>query len=95
MNELLALKLNERSRKWDAGNGPAKDAYNIGDNPQFSLQVHGKGVVWLLLTRHITNIDDFRDNKEYIALLVYKNEGKHVYYPCECHFFFLYISRLV
>ncbi|XP_004925190.1 calpain-7 [Bombyx mori] len=68
-------------QKWDAGNGPAKDAYNIGDNPQFSLQVHGKGVVWLLLTRHITNIDDFRDNKEYIALLVYKNEGKHVYYP--------------
>ncbi|XP_028163572.1 calpain-7-like isoform X4 [Ostrinia furnacalis] len=70
-------------QKWDAGNGPAKDAYIIGENPQFSLHVQGKGAVWLLLTRHITQIDDFRDNKEYITLLVYKNNGKRVYYPCE------------
>ncbi|KAG6449017.1 hypothetical protein O3G_MSEX005827 [Manduca sexta] len=70
-------------QKWDAGNGPAKDAYNIGENPQFSLHVQGKGAVWLLLTRHITQIDDFRDNKEYITLLVYKNNGKRVYYPYE------------
>ncbi|XP_063536110.1 calpain-7-like [Cydia strobilella] len=70
-------------QKWDAGNGPVKDAYNIGENPQFSLHVHGKGAVWLLLTRHITQIDDFRDNKEYITLLVYKNNGKRVYYPYE------------
>ncbi|CAG9786534.1 unnamed protein product [Diatraea saccharalis] len=68
-------------QKWDAGNGPAKDAYNIGENPQFSLHVQGEGAVWLLLTRHITQIDDFRDNKEYITLLVYKNNGKRVYYP--------------
>ncbi|CAB3261140.1 unnamed protein product [Arctia plantaginis] len=67
-------------QKWDAGTGPAKDAYNIGENPQFSLHVQGKGVVWLLLSRHITQIDDFRDNKEYITLLVYKN-GRRVYYP--------------
>lgn len=67
-------------QKWDAGTGPAKDAYNIGENPQFSLHVQGKGAVWLLLTRHITQIDDFRDNKEYITLLVYKN-GRRVYYP--------------
>ncbi|XP_063826213.1 calpain-7-like [Ostrinia nubilalis] len=70
-------------QKWDAGNGPAKDAYIIGENPQFSLHVQGKGAVWLLLTRHITQIDDFRDNKEYITLLVYKNNGKRVYYPCK------------
>lgn len=67
-------------QKWDAGNGPVKDAYNISENPQFTLHVQGKGAVWLLLTRHITRIDDFRDNKEYITLLVYKN-GKRVYYP--------------
>ncbi|XP_045448055.1 calpain-7-like [Melitaea cinxia] len=67
-------------QKWDAGNGPVKDAYNIGENPQFTLHVQGKGAVWLLLTRHITQIDDFRDNKEYITLLVYKN-GRRVYYP--------------
>ncbi|CAH0398502.1 unnamed protein product [Chilo suppressalis] len=70
-------------QKWDAGNGPVKDIYNIGENPQFSLHVQGKGAVWLLLTRHITQIDDFRDNKEYITLLVYKNDGKRVYYPYE------------
>ncbi|XP_072948969.1 calpain-7-like isoform X2 [Epargyreus clarus] len=68
-------------QKWDAGNGPVKDAYNIGENPQFTLHVQGKGAVWLLLTRHITQIDDFRDNKEYITLLVYKNQGRRVYYP--------------
>ncbi|KAJ0176823.1 hypothetical protein K1T71_008002 [Dendrolimus kikuchii] len=70
-------------QKWDAGNGPAKDAYNIGENPQFSLHVQGKGAIWLLLTRHITQIDDFRDNKEFITIVVYKNDGKRVYYPYE------------
>ncbi|VVD05817.1 unnamed protein product [Leptidea sinapis] len=67
-------------QKWDAGNGPVRDAYNVGENPQFSLKVRGQGAVWLLLTRHITNIEDFRDNKEYITLLVYRS-GKRVYYP--------------
>lgn len=68
-------------QKWDAGNGPVKDVYNIGENPQFSLHVQGKGAIWLLLTRHITQIEDFSDNKEYIAVLVYKNNGNRVYYP--------------
>lgn len=71
-------------RKWHAGVGPTKDAYSIGDNPQYSLRVPaGRGSVWVLLTRHITNIDDFRDNKEYITLLVYQNSGKRIYYPCK------------
>ena len=64
--------------------GPTKDAYSIGDNPQYGLRVSaGRGSVWVLLTRHITSIDDFRDNKEYITLLVYQNDGKRIYYPCE------------
>ncbi|CAH4028535.1 unnamed protein product [Pieris brassicae] len=67
-------------QKWDAGNGPVRDAYNVGENPQFSLHVQGRGAVWLLLTRHITQIEDFSNNKEYITLLVYKN-GQRVYYP--------------
>ncbi|XP_053609230.1 calpain-7-like isoform X2 [Plodia interpunctella] len=70
-------------QKWDAGSGPVKDIYTVGENPQFSLHVQGKGAVWLLLTRHITQIDDFRDNKEYITLLVYKNNGRRVYYRQE------------
>lgn len=67
--------------KWDANIGPTKDLYNVGENPQYSLEVKGNGEVWLLLTRHITRIEDFRDNQEYITLLVYKTKGRRVYYP--------------
>lgn len=69
---------------WNAGVGPTKDAYTIGDNPQYALTVPaGRGSIWILLTRHITSIDDFRENKEYITLLAYNNSGKRVFYPCK------------
>lgn len=70
-------------QSWNAGTGPSKDAYNVGDNPQFSLNVPaGRGSIYVLLTRHITSIEDFRENKEYITLLVYNHKGgKRVYYP--------------
>ena len=58
---------------WSGNKGPAKDIMSMGDNPQFSLTVRDAGAggaVWLLLSRHITDIADFRDNKEYITLLV-------------------------
>ena len=68
---------------WNAGKGPAKDMYNISANPQYSLEINerGSGAIWVLLSRHITEIDDFKDNKEYITLLVYKKDGQKVYYP--------------
>ncbi|KAF5296503.1 hypothetical protein FQR65_LT01492 [Abscondita terminalis] len=70
-------------QSWSAGTGPAKDMYNIGSNPQFTLDIGGtsSGAVWILLTRHITDIEDFRENREYITVLVYKGNGKRVYYP--------------
>lgn len=72
------------SRSWSAGTGPIKDAYNIGENPQFVMEVKpgATGVIWILLTRHITQIEDFKENREFITVLVYKNAGRRVYYPC-------------
>ncbi|XP_072028710.1 calpain-7-like [Amphiura filiformis] len=67
---------------WNAAEGPKKDSYNIGNNPQYRLDVKGPGATWILLSRHITDKDDFADNKEFITLLVYKG-GKKVFYPNE------------
>ncbi|VEN34558.1 unnamed protein product [Callosobruchus maculatus] len=45
------------------------DVFYMNWNPEL---FKSSGAVWLLLTRHITEIDDFRENKEYINLFVYK-----------------------
>jgi len=84
-NPALFAHTTSTHHSWNAGLGPVKDLYNIGDNPQFSLTVRSSGssAVWVLLTRHITDIEDFRENHEYITILVYKNEGKRVYYPSD------------
>ncbi|GAB0097193.1 calpain-7 [Sergentomyia squamirostris] len=67
---------------WRAGVGPTKDVYTVAENPQFLLKIDpGSASVWILLTRHITAIEDFRQNKEYIALVAYENNGRKVYYP--------------
>ncbi|GAB1598086.1 calpain-7-like [Argonauta hians] len=68
---------------WQAREGPKKDSYKISFNPQYLLEVHSNqaNVIWILLTRHITDKDDFADNKEFITLLVYKSDGKRVFYP--------------
>ena len=42
-------------RKWSAAEGPKKDNINIGNNPQYRLEVKGLGAVWVNLTRHITD----------------------------------------
>lgn len=70
--------------KWQAAEGPVKDAYNIGDNPQYRLEVQAGNegcVLWILLTRHITERDDFAENKEFITLHVYKSDGRRIFYP--------------
>ncbi|KAL3832697.1 hypothetical protein ACJMK2_024317, partial [Sinanodonta woodiana] len=68
---------------WHAKEGPKKDRYNISDNPQYRLELKSSqpSAVWILLTRHITDKDDFADNREFIAVLVYDTGGKKVFYP--------------
>ncbi|KAH0627281.1 hypothetical protein JD844_002804 [Phrynosoma platyrhinos] len=71
---------------WDAKQGPAKDAYSLANNPQYKLEVHcpqGGAAVWVLLSRHITDKDDFARNREFITMVVYKTDGKKVYYPAD------------
>ncbi|XP_022182852.1 calpain-7-like isoform X1 [Myzus persicae] len=70
-------------KTWNTGTGPISDLYNITENPQFFLDVGNinSGAVWILLTRHITELQDFKENREYISVLVYKNNGKRVHYP--------------
>ncbi|KAM4600546.1 calpain-7 isoform 1-T1 [Polymixia lowei] len=71
---------------WDGKQGPVKDAYSLANNPQYRLEVQcptGGAAVWVLLTRHITDKDDFAQNREFITLVVYKTDGKKVYYPAD------------
>ncbi|CBY22867.1 unnamed protein product [Oikopleura dioica] len=63
--------------------GPKKDLYSFANNPQYLLTIDSSvdTMVWLLLSRHITEKDDFAENKDFITLIVYKNNGERLYLP--------------
>ncbi|KAL5962415.1 Calpain-7 [Taenia solium] len=70
--------------EWSASEGPKKDVYSFANNPQYNLEVQAKSQapVWVLLTRHITNKNDFAHNNEFIGLVVYKDiQSRKVYHP--------------
>jgi len=81
--------------RWNKYDGPKKDHYNVGYNPQFAFQVNAEMdnlPVWLLLTKHITKKEE---NKDFISLLVFKNEKKEfsrVYYPNDAFIQGIYIN---
>ncbi|KAI6239086.1 Calpain, protein [Aphelenchoides fujianensis] len=66
---------------WDGRQGPKRDHYTVSDNPQYTLEVNNKlgvSAIWILLTRHIMDKDDFANNKEYITVMVYKG-GRRIH----------------
>ncbi|VDO62753.1 unnamed protein product, partial [Schistosoma curassoni] len=69
---------------WDPGlfqYTTCKDSYASAENPQYNLEVTAQteSPIWVLLTRHIA---DFAENKEFIAVVVYKDvKSRKVYYP--------------
>ncbi|KAJ8024532.1 Calpain-7 [Holothuria leucospilota] len=79
-NPALFLQTYVLHSSWTATEGPKKDVITMGNNPQYRLEVKGHGAVWILLSRHITDKEDFADNKEFITLVLFKG-GKKVFYP--------------
>ena len=64
---------------WSSNQGPVSDLYSYDSNPQYKLSVSQSNTsVWALLTRHITDKDDFANNKVYLAIIVFKG-GEKVY----------------
>ena len=62
--------------------GPVKDLYNMQENPQYRFAINPSEdtEVFVLLSRHIVDISDFAENKEYITVHVYKG-GRRIFYP--------------
>ncbi|KAL1918488.1 uncharacterized protein VTP21DRAFT_3148 [Calcarisporiella thermophila] len=68
---------------WPESLGPKKDIYNLGYNPQYTLEINVSdskpSPMWLLLTKHVTVKEE---NRDYITLHVYDGtDGERVYYP--------------
>ncbi len=68
---------------WPFLEGPRKDNYNLGNNPQFGLELNVEDerntAVWLLLSKHVLVKEE---NKDYITLHVYQDTNcERVYYP--------------
>lgn len=79
---------------WPVNQGPAKDTFYIGDNPQYSLTLErcAPGVVvtiWVLLSRHISclrpqSTDETKgfDDDDYLTCHVFNNtDGKRIFSP--------------
>ncbi|KAJ3146966.1 calpain 7 [Geranomyces michiganensis] len=66
-----------------SSSGHRNDAFNLGDNPQYALEVDVHDVrlaaVWILLTKHVTQTEE---NTDYLTLHVYDGtEGRKIFYP--------------
>ncbi|KAI9032133.1 hypothetical protein DFJ74DRAFT_653378 [Hyaloraphidium curvatum] len=76
--------------KWEAGDGPKRDVYSLGGNPQFSISTGGEGEVWLLLSKHVVEKEE---NLDYITLHLYDStDGQRIYYPSNAMIQGVYIN---
>eukprot|EP00038_Savillea_parva_P018665 m.24906 g.24906 ORF g.24906 m.24906 type:complete len:810 (-) comp4195_c0_seq2:47-2476(-) len=68
-------------RRWEQHKGPVRDRYNMGENPQYTIEVNSKNKcqVWVLLSRHIVDIDDFANNREFITCHIFRG-GSRIHY---------------
>ncbi|CAM9137996.1 unnamed protein product [Chrysoparadoxa australica] len=76
---------------WPVGQGPRHDTFSLGLNPQYTLVVPypsstnspaGPPTVWVLLTRHQTDLDTDLATDDHLTMHVYSDcLGQRVYYP--------------
>ena len=54
--------------------GPKKDQYSVGSNPQYRLDAKAdqETTLWIVLSRHITQKSDFANNKDFITMMIFK-----------------------
>ncbi|KAJ1910405.1 cysteine protease [Mycoemilia scoparia] len=81
-NPSLFPFIKARHFSWSPDEGPKRDIYNVGHNPQFCLKVtipdgQPPSPVRLLISKHIQKTEE---NKDYISILVHNDtDGKRVY----------------
>lgn len=76
---------------WPKSQGPKKDTFNCGENPQYILSISDaaikkKATIWILLSRHVTKQEqEGSENKDFLALHIHRNKSnKHrIWYPCD------------
>eukprot|EP01080_Neovahlkampfia_damariscottae_P001813 gene1813-955_t len=54
-----------------------KDTFNMSYNPQYQLMIKGKGIVWIMLTKHVKSLTT--KYQDYITFHVYQGEERKLY----------------
>jgi calpain-7 len=73
---------------WPESQGPSNDTFNVGENPQYILQLSDEAVakkptVWVLLSRHVNKQEqEGEEVNDYLTIhLVRVNAKERVWYP--------------
>eukprot|EP00980_Cylindrotheca_fusiformis_P004081 scaffold880_cov132-Cylindrotheca_fusiformis.AAC.77 len=74
---------------WPVSQGPRNDSFNIGENPQYVLElsdaaVRKKATVWILISRHVTKQEqDGAEVNDFLTIHLVRNskQKERVWYP--------------